>query len=138
MPVRQQHEPENHGSALHVKSRPNSSATVAVSMLADIDDVLAVARTVALLGNSLRAPISVDLMGESMMRIETGKTLLPGPLRVLLQSIETKLRVTHHSSQGPAFAIEASITADSFLSAGAISMQIRTAEHGSRQPNITR
>jgi len=59
-------------------------------------------------------------------------------LREALHAIETKLRAAHLSSQQPAFAIEADITAASIVIAGTTSLQIQYAELSSNQPHITR
>jgi hypothetical protein len=70
--------------------------------------------------------------------LKPSEPVLPRSLRALLQTIETKLRVAHHSSLGPAFAIEASITSASFRRAEETALQITTAGPGSNQPHITR
>jgi len=107
-----------------IESAPNSSAILAVTVLGDTEDVLAVVRTAALLGNSFKASTSVDLLGESAMHIESGENCSAASLENLMRSVERKLS-GQGTSQVPAFAVEASITAASFLTIGSISVNVR-------------
>ena len=121
----------------HVESSPNSSAMLAVTVLADIEDVVAVIRTAALLGNSFKASTSVEVFGEDAIRIEPGENLSHGALEKSLEVIHGKL-CRRGYSQAPAFAVEASITAASFLAAGTISVHIRGTDSGPKRPTIAR
>ena len=106
------------------ESAPNSSAILAVTILGDTEDVLAVVRMAALLGNSFRASTSIDLLGESAIHIESGENGSPASLGNLMRLVERKLS-EQRTSQVPAFAVEASMTAASFLSIGSISVNVR-------------
>ena len=120
------------------ESSPNSSAILAVTVLASIEDVLAVIRTAALLGNNFRASTSVDLLGEGAIHIESSENSSQASLEDVLSSVQRKLS-EHRSSQEPVFAVEASITAASFFTTGAISVNIRrTADSVPKRPVIAR
>lgn len=121
----------------HPESLPNSSAVLAVTVLADIADVLAVIRTAALLGKSCNISTAVDLPGESAMHIEPSNKVSAASLNKLLRSIEAKLH-TQAISLTPIFTLEAAVTAASFLAAGTISVRIRRAELGSETGTLTR
>jgi hypothetical protein len=121
----------------HAESLPNSSAVLAVTVLADIADVVAVIRTAALLGRSFNVSTAVDLPGESAIQIEANKNVSAAVLNKLLQSIEAKLR-TQVLSPTPIFTLEAAVTAASFLAAGTISVRIRGTELESATGTLTR
>ena len=121
----------------HAESLPNSSVILAVTVLADIEDVLAVIRTAALLGKSFKASTSVDLLGENAIHIESGENLSQASLTKLLDVIQGKL-CKQGSSQAPIFALEASITAASFLASGAISVHIRGTDSVPKRPAVAR
>lgn len=121
----------------HVESAPNSSAVLAVTVLAEIKDVLAVIRTAALLGNSFKASTLVDVMGEDAIYLESGENLSQASLESVLDSVQHKL-CEYRSSQAPVFALEANITAASFLTAGTISVHIRSVASGPERPIIAR
>jgi hypothetical protein len=121
----------------HVASAPNSSAILAVTVLAEIKDVLAVIRTAALLGNSFKASTLVDVMGEDAIYLESGENLSQASLESVLDSVQHKLS-EYRSSQAPVFALEANITAASFLTAGTISVHIRSVASGPERPIIAR
>ena len=121
----------------HAESSPNSSALLAVTVLADVEDVLAVIRTAALLGKSFKASTSVDLLGEDDLHIESGENLSQASLARLLEVIQCKLS-KQGSSQAPIFALEATITAASFLASGAISVHIRGADSVPKRPAVAR
>ena len=108
----------------HAESAPNSSAILAATVLGGIEDVLAVVRTAALLGNSFKVSTSVDLLGESAIYIESGEIGSAASLENLVRLVERKLS-EQGTSQVPAFAVEASITAASFLTIGSISVNVR-------------
>ena len=121
----------------HAESSPNLSAILAVTVLADIEDVLAVIRTAALLGNSFKAATSIEVFGEDAVRIEPGENLSRGALEKSLHVIHGKLR-RQGASQPPLFTLEASITAASFLAAGTVSVHIRGTDSVPKRPTIAR
>lgn len=121
----------------HAESSPNSSAVLAVTVLADIEDVLAVIRTAALLGKSFKGSTSVDLPGEDTIHIESADNLSQASLAKLLDSIQGKL-CKLGSSQAPVFAVEATITAASFLANGAVSVHVRGIEPAPKRPTVAR
>lgn len=125
-------------AACHPESLPNSSAILAVSVLANIEDVIAVARTAVLLGKSLKAATSIDLMGETLINIDPCEPLHVGELRSSLEAVKAKLRSHRTSPHEPSFAVEASITAASFLAAGTITLHIKSAEGSSKSQLLTR
>ena len=121
----------------HAESAPNSSVVLGVSVLAKIEDVLAVIRTAALLGTSFKASTSVDVLGEDTLCIESGKNVTQESLDSVLDSIQAKLCALR-SSQPPVFALEASFTAASFLTAGTISVHIRSVASVPERPIFAR
>jgi len=128
------------GAANSTKARhasPNSSAILAVTVLATVEDVLAVVRTATLLGKTFEASTSVDVLGEDAIHIEAGEDLTDGTVARLLDAIKDKLR-NRGSQEGPKFAVEASIAAASFLAAGSISVNIRGADLVPSRPIVAR
>lgn len=121
----------------HPESLPNSSAVLAVTVLADIADVVAVIRMAAVLEESFDVSTTVDLPRESAMHIEPSNKVSAASLNKLLRSIEAKLR-TQAISLTPIFTLEAAVTAASFLAAGTISVRIRRTESGSETRTLTR
>ena len=121
----------------HPDSSPNSSAILSVTVLADVEDVLAVIRTAALLGKSFKASTSVDLPGGDTILIESGDNPSGASLLKMLGSIQSKLR-KQGPSQAAVFALEANITAASFLAAGTISVHIRAADSVLKRPTGAR
>jgi hypothetical protein len=121
----------------HPDSSPNSSAVLSVTVLADIEDVLAVIRTAALLGKSFKASTSIDLPGGDTIQIEAGDNLSDESLLKMLRSMQSKL-CKQGPSQAAAFALEANITAASFLAAGTISVHIRAADSFPKRPTVAR
>ena len=67
---------------------PISSAIVGVTLLGDLEDVLAVLRTAVLLARSLKAPLSLNLLGKDILSGDVDETLVPE----LLDSAKTQLR----------------------------------------------
>jgi hypothetical protein len=121
----------------HAESSPNSSVILTATVLADVEDVLAVIRTAVLLGNNFRVSTSIDLQGEDPIQIEPGRNGTRASLKSLLDSIESTL-CKHALSDTPVFAIETDITAASFLTAGAIAVHIRTADSVKAGPTVAR
>ena len=93
---------------------PISSAIVGVTLLGDLEDVLAVLRTAVLLARSLKAPLSLNLLGKDILSGDVDET----PVPELLDSARTQLR----GLNAPAFTMEVNIIAASFVSAGSITM----------------
>lgn len=125
-------------ASYHAESSPNSSAIVAVTVLADVDDVLAFIRTAAVLGHNFDSSTEIDLLGESTIHIGSGENSSRESLENLLDSIEGKL-LDRRAPKLPVFAVEASITAASFLTRGAISVHIhKAADSVAKRPNIAR
>jgi hypothetical protein len=118
-------------------SSPTSSVIFAATVLADADDVLAVIRTAILLGKSFAVSTSIDLPGAYPIHIESGETLPEALLSKKLHSMQDKFR-KQGSSLTPAFALEASITAASFLAAGTISVRIGAANLSAKRPTVAR
>lgn len=125
--VRNGHERSSARAVRHVESLPNSSETVAASLAVTRADALAVVRSVALLGRSFKVPITVEVMGESMIQTSPDSSLSQSSLENLLRAIHIKLR-SRELSQTPSFSLDASITLASFLTASSISMRIQEAE----------
>jgi hypothetical protein len=103
---------------------PNSSAIVGITVLADVEDVLAVLRTAVLFARSLQATLSVNLPGGEGLSALFGED--PASLSELLDSVQTELRELV-STGAPSFILEASVIAASFVSAGSISVRVRSA-----------
>ncbi len=59
---------------------PISSAIVGITLLGDLEDVLAVLRTAVLLARSLKAPLSLNLLGKDILSGDVDETLVPGAL----------------------------------------------------------
>ena len=111
---------------------------LAVTVLADVGDVLAVIRTAALLGSNFKASMEINLPGQSAIHIESGENGSRESLESLLRSIQDRLS-DHQALKNRVFAVEASITAASFLTRGAISVHIHEARNSaSKRPVIAR
>jgi len=83
-----------------------------------LEDVLAVFRTAVLLARSLKAPLSLNLLGKDILSGDVDETLVPK----LLDSARTQLR----GLNAPAFTMEVNIIAASFVSAGSITMCVHS------------
>jgi hypothetical protein len=108
---------------------PNSSAIVGITVLADVEDVLAVLRTAVLFARSLQATLSVNLPGGEVSFAPFGED--PASLSEFLDSVQTELRELV-STGAPSLILEASVIAASFVSAGSISVRVRSANSVSR------
>ena len=102
---------------------PHSSAIVGVTLLGDLEDVLAVLRTAVLLAKNMKAPLSLDLLG---------RDILPGnfddtPYSKLVSELLGSARAQLGRLNAPAFAMEVNVIAASFVSAGSIAMCVRNA-----------
>ena len=104
----------------HPGSSPSSSALFGVTVLGDAEDILAIIRTAVLLGKTFKAEVSVDVFGNNLARIESGEILSHIDVLNLLASIQGKLSESANSE----FALEATWTNASFISAGTISLSV--------------
>jgi hypothetical protein len=114
--------------ACHAESLPNAAANFSVSALADREDILAAARTALLLARASRASLSVTVLDEPVLQAEPGNPVAHEILDHLLNSIRTKLFIPRPMHHSVGFALEASITSASFLTAGSITIQVRSVD----------
>ena len=91
--------------------------------MGDFDDVLAVLRTAVLLAKNMKAPLSLDLLGSDILPGNFDNTPYSKLVSELLDSARAQLGLLAAS----AFAMEVNVVAASFVSAGSITMRIRTA-----------
>jgi hypothetical protein len=105
------------------KVSPNASAIVGVTLMGDFDDVLAVLRTAVLLAKNMKAPLSLDLLGRDILPGNFDDTPYSKLVSELLDSARAQLGLLAAS----VFAMEVNVVAASFISAGSITMRIRTA-----------
>ena len=103
---------------------PHSSAIVGVTLLGDLEDVLAVLRTAVLLAKNMKAPLSLDLLGRDILPGNFDDTPYSKLVSELLGSARAQLRSL---AAAPAFAMEVNVIAASFVSAGSITMCVRSA-----------
>jgi hypothetical protein len=142
MKERQEFRGQKSGNGVDLAPGPatasNSSAVLAVTMPADTQDVLAVIRTAALLGKNFKAPTTVDIEGENEMRIGgSAGTVSSDSLSKFLDSVKAKLCRLASLTAAP-FTLEATITAASFLSVGALAVSVRTNDAIYRRRKSTR
>lgn len=111
---------------------PRLSAMVGVTLLGDMEDVLAAVRTVVLLARNLRASLSLCLPGKAVLEFDLGETSC-STVPELLESTRVQIAKTPTT----AFAMELDVVAASFVGAGAITMRVRTANasEGCKQPD---
>lgn len=109
----------------------NLSAVVAVTVVADLADVLAVLRTAALLARSFKTKLSVDILGMKNFVIGPADDLHQVPVQKMVDPIEAHL-CEMMSSGTRAFVLEASFTAASFLTVGSIALRVHTEESTQR------
>jgi len=102
---------------------PNASAIVGATLIGDFDDVLAVLRTAVLLAKNMKAPLSLDLLGRDILPGNFDDTPYSKLVSELLDSARAQLGLL----AATAFAMEVNVIAASFVSAGSITMRIRTA-----------
>jgi hypothetical protein len=105
---------------------PTSSVVLGITVLADGADVPAVLRTAVLLAKNVRATLYLDLPGKDIFEVHFGRASSPKMLSGLLDSVEQQPNEVVAMS-GPGFGLEATIIAASFVSAGSISMRVRSA-----------
>jgi len=102
---------------------PHSSAIVGVTLLGDLEDVLAVVRTTVLLARSMKAPLSLSFPGKDVLPVDFGET----PCSTLVSDLLDSARAQLGRLNAPAFAMEVDIVAASFVCAGSITMRVRSA-----------
>ena len=110
------------------ESLPNSSTVFSISALADRDDVIAAVRTATLLADSSGCSLAVTVLDESVLFTAHGHTVLPAKREEMLAAIKIKLLTPRHASRATQFALEASITAASFLKTTSISLHVRSVD----------
>lgn len=119
--------PPGQTEAYHAQSLPNSSAVFTVTLLADMEDALAVIRTAVLLSKSLKIATIIDLPGEAATYFESHDNAPSVLSNELLESIRAKLHAQACSPM-PVFALEATVTGASFLNADTVSVRIRNVD----------
>lgn len=124
--------------AYHAESLPNASANLSVSALADREDILAAVRTAILLARTSRTSLSVTVLDEPVLQAGPGDPVPHETLEHLLNSIRTKLFIPRPAHRSVGFALEASITSASFLTAGAITLQIYSVDSLPQNPSSSR
>lgn len=105
---------------------PNSSAVMGVTLIGDWHDVKAVLRTAVLLARNLRTPLFFGLPGNDILPVELGEAPNSTLVSELLDS--GKMQGRGHRRATPSFAMEVNVIAASFVSAGSITMRVRTAD----------
>ena len=112
---------------------PTSSAVIAVTLTADMQDTLAALRTAALLARSLKAALSIDVFGMETIVVGPGEDEDQAAVRETLDRVHAHLR-DNMSPNRRSFVLEGNITAASFLTVGGISVRLHTGnaveEHG--------
>ena len=102
---------------------PISSAIVGITLLGDLEDVLAVVRTTVLLASSMKAPLSLNLFERDILPDNVGETPYSTLVSELLNSVRAQLR----GLAATVFTMEVSVVAASFVCAGAITMNVHGA-----------
>jgi hypothetical protein len=110
---------------------PNSSAVMAVTVVADLPDVLAVLRTAALLARSFKTKLSVDVPGMNPFAISPADDVHPMPVQKMLDPIQAHLCEITGSAR--TFVLQANFTAASFLTVGSIALRVHTGESAERK-----
>lgn len=111
---------------------PNSSTVIAITTVADLQDVLAVLRTAALFARNFGTKLSIDVLGSKNLVIDPADDNQRLSLKKLLDPIQAQLRETVPSDTG-GFVLEANLTAASFLSVSNISVRVHTGESDQRR-----
>ena len=124
---REHREPQEELS-YHAESLPNASANFSVSTMADREDIVAAVRTAILLARTSRMSLSVTVLDESVLQAGPGYSIPYETLDDLLNSIRTKLFIPRPIHRSYGFAVEASITSATFLTTGAITLQVRSVD----------
>ena len=101
-----------------------ASAIVGVTLLGDLEDVLAVIRTAVLLAKNLKAPLSLNLIGRDILPGNFSDT----PYSKLVAEILRFAKAQLEGLAAPAFIMEANIVAASFVCAGSVTLSVRSAD----------
>ena len=109
---------------------PNSSVVAGITLTGDWQDVMAVLRTAIVLARNLRTPLFFGLPGNDILPVELGEAPNGTLVSELLDS--GKMQGRGHRRANPSFAMEVNVIAASFVSAGSITMRVRTANSSSR------
>jgi hypothetical protein len=109
----------------------NSSAEVAFSVFADLQDVLATLRTMALFARSFRTKLSIELFGTDRVLIEPHDDEHESSARKALNAVQARLRETT-SSEARAFVLEIDLVAASFFTIDTIAVRLRHRSPGRR------
>jgi hypothetical protein len=113
---------------------PNSSALLAITMLPDLQEALAVLRTAALLARSFNSQLCIDISGTETLVVDTANDLGRASFQRMCGSIQDNLRKM--TSNGSVLVLEAGLTAASFLRAGTVSVRIHAQEAAGRRQRV--
>jgi hypothetical protein len=102
---------------------PNSSAEIALSVVADLHDVLAALRTAALFARSFEAKLSVDVLGMKPFAIDPNDREHETSIKKILHSVHAHLRELV-SSDASTFVLETNLTAASFLAINSVVVRV--------------
>jgi hypothetical protein len=105
---------------------PNSSTTVGVTLLGNLEDALAVLRTIVLLASNLKAKLFLDLTGKDIVAVHFEEAPYSRMVSELLDSARTQL----YDPTAPAFVMEINAVAATFISGGSIAIRIRNVNAG--------
>ena len=122
---------EEHNSGAEAQSKssylagasPNASALVALTVVADVHDVMAVLRTAALLSRSFKTKLSIEISGLEALLIDPLNRDCPESVKDVLDRAETHLSGLI-SSNTHCFMLEAEMTTASFLTIGDIRVRV--------------
>jgi hypothetical protein len=112
---------------------PHSSAIVGVTLLGDLDDVLACLRTAVLLARNLRATLFLGLPGKEVLPVRFSEA----PCSTLVSELLDSARAQLLRLAVPTFAMEFNVIAASFVCAGSITMRVREFSSGA-PTNLTK
>jgi hypothetical protein len=105
---------------------PNSSAILTLTVLATREEVLAVLRTAALLARTFKRQLCVDLPEKETLVVDPDD-VYDGSQLGPVDSAQIYLHQPMFASS-PTFVLETNFTAATFISAGSISVRVRTGE----------
>jgi hypothetical protein len=109
---------------------PNSSAIVGVTLVGDMEEIIAVLRAGTLVARNLKLTLSVELPGENVFPVYVDQVSSPAALSGLLDSAKTIL-CKLDSSPITVFVVEVTVTAASLVAEAVIAIRIRTAHANS-------
>jgi hypothetical protein len=98
-----------------------SSAIVGVTLLGDLEDVLAVVRTTIVLARSMKASLSLNLFEKDILSVQVDET--SDSTLALLNSVKEKLRELVTGT----YSMEVNVVAASFVYAGSVTMKVHSA-----------